>query len=70
MVGAPDHAVQHFNFHKILNIYSIEPAVVIQTKDTVSDIVDGMGGMQDEWLADSAMERVAFYEKLKRDHDT
>lgn len=70
MNGVPDHAVQHFNHHKILNIYSIEPAVVIQTKDTVSDIVDGTGGAQDEWLADSTMERVALYEKLKRVHDT
>ena len=70
MNGVPDHAMQHFNFHKILNVYSIEPAVVIQTKGTVSDIVDGTGGAQDEWLTDSAMERVAFYEKLKRVHDT
>ncbi|KAF8707596.1 hypothetical protein RHS03_04228, partial [Rhizoctonia solani] len=61
-----DHAVQHFNHHKILNIYSVEPAVVIQTKDTVSDIVDGTGGSQTEWLADSALQRVAYYEKLLR----
>ncbi|CAE6429323.1 unnamed protein product [Rhizoctonia solani] len=61
-----DHAVQHFNHHKILNIYSVEPAVVIQTKDTVSDIVDGTGGAQTEWLADSALQRVAYYEKLRR----
>ncbi|KAF8761899.1 hypothetical protein RHS01_01025 [Rhizoctonia solani] len=60
-----DHAVQHFNHHKILNIYSVEPAVVIQTKDTVSDIVDGTGGST-EWLADSALQRVAYYEKLLR----
>ncbi|KAG9104423.1 hypothetical protein FRC06_002658 [Ceratobasidium sp. 370] len=60
-----DHAFQHFNWHKILNVYSIEPAVVIQTKDTLSDIVSGTGGEQDEWLADSAMARVAYYEKLK-----
>ncbi|KDN39557.1 hypothetical protein RSAG8_08713, partial [Rhizoctonia solani AG-8 WAC10335] len=61
-----DHAIQHFNHHKILNIYSVEPAVVIQTKDTVSDIVDGTGGAQTEWLADSALQRVAYYEKLHR----
>jgi hypothetical protein len=46
-------------------VYSIEPAVVIQTKDTISDIVSGTGGSQDEWLVDSAMERLAYYEKLK-----
>ncbi|KAG9127376.1 hypothetical protein FRC07_014540 [Ceratobasidium sp. 392] len=63
-----DHAFQHFNWHKILNVYSVEPAVVIQTKDTLSDIVSGTGGEQDEWLADSAMERVAYYEKLKLSH--
>jgi hypothetical protein len=62
-----DHAIQHFNHHKFLNIYSVEPAVVIQTKDTVSDIVDGTGGKQDEWLVDSALERVAHYEKLHRE---
>ncbi|KAG8691403.1 hypothetical protein FRC09_011634, partial [Ceratobasidium sp. 395] len=46
----------------------VEPPVVIQTKDTLSDIVSGTGGEQDEWLADSAMERVAYYEKLKLAH--
>ncbi|CAE6521977.1 unnamed protein product [Rhizoctonia solani] len=61
-----DHAIQHFNHHKILNIYSVEPAVVIQTKNTVSDIVDGTGGVQTEWLADSALQRVVYLEKLKR----
>ncbi|QRV90908.1 glycosyltransferase family 25 protein [Ceratobasidium sp. AG-Ba] len=62
-----DHAFQHFNWHKILEVYSVEPPVVIQTKDTLSDIVSGTGGKQTEWLADSAMERVAAYEKLQLD---
>ncbi|KAJ1311656.1 hypothetical protein OPQ81_010131 [Rhizoctonia solani] len=64
-----DHAIQHFNHHKILNIYSVEPAVVIQTKDTVSDIVDGTGGAQTEWLADSALQRVAYFQKLQRQRE-
>ncbi|CCO26711.1 hypothetical protein BN14_00742 [Rhizoctonia solani AG-1 IB] len=47
----------------------VEPAVVIQTKDTVSDIVSGTGGAQTEWLADSALQRVAYYEKLRQQRE-
>lgn len=59
-----DGAINHLNFHKLLTLYSVEPPVVVQTRTTLSDIFDGFGSAKDQWLDDSAVDRLAMYDRL------
>lgn len=58
-----DHTFIHLGYHELINIFSVLPAIVLQTKDNPSDIDGGTGGLKTEWLVDSAMERVQLLEK-------
>lgn len=53
-----DHTFIHLGYHELIKIYSVLPAVVLQTKDNPSDIVPGTGGLKTEFLVDSVLERV------------
>jgi len=58
-----DHTFIHLGYHELINIFSVLPAIVLQTKDNPSDIDGGTGGLKTEWLVDSVMERVQLLEK-------
>ncbi|CAE6373792.1 unnamed protein product [Rhizoctonia solani] len=58
-----DHTFIHLGFHELIKIYSVLPAVVLQTKDNPSDIVGGTGGLKTEFLVDSVLERVQMLDK-------
>ncbi|CAE6398845.1 unnamed protein product [Rhizoctonia solani] len=58
-----DHTFIHLGYHELIKIYSVLPAVVLQTKDNPSDIVAGTGGLKTEFLVDSVLERVRLLEK-------
>lgn len=44
-------------------MYSVYPQVVIQAKNTMSDISPGAGSPEDAELVDSALERIALLEE-------
>ncbi|CAE7151322.1 unnamed protein product [Rhizoctonia solani] len=58
-----DHTFIHLGYHELIKIYSVLPAIVLQTKDNPSDIVPGTGGLKTEFLVDSVLERVQLLEK-------
>ncbi|QRV73780.1 glycosyltransferase family 25 protein [Ceratobasidium sp. AG-Ba] len=57
-----DHTFIHLNYHDLTINFSILPTVVLQTKDNPSDVEGGTGGLQTEFLVDSALERVKLLE--------
>ncbi|CAE6528286.1 unnamed protein product [Rhizoctonia solani] len=58
-----DHTFIHLGYHELIKIYSVLPAIVLQTKDNPSDIVGGTGGLKTEFLVDSVLDRVKLLEK-------
>lgn len=55
-----DHAVNHLSMSGRLKVFSVNPPVVIQPKDLASDLVHrGFKPIREQWLSDSALERVA-----------
>jgi hypothetical protein len=62
-----DHTFIHLGYHDLIKIFSVLPAVVLQTKDNPSDIDGGTGGLKTEWLVDSVLERVALLEGKMKD---
>jgi hypothetical protein len=62
-----DHTFIHLGYHDLIKIFSVLPAVVLQTKDNPSDIDGGTGGLKTEWLVDSVLERVALWEAKMKD---
>ncbi|CAE6441309.1 unnamed protein product [Rhizoctonia solani] len=60
-----DHTFIHLGYHELIKIYSVLPAIVLQTKDNPSDIDGGTGGLKTEFLVDSALERVQLLEKQR-----
>ncbi|KAF8757984.1 hypothetical protein RHS01_03521 [Rhizoctonia solani] len=63
-----DHTFIHLGYHELIKIYSVLPAVVLQTKDNPSDIVAGTGGLKTEFLVDSVLERIKMVEKQQDLH--
>ncbi|KAF7971859.1 hypothetical protein HWV62_19804 [Athelia sp. TMB] len=57
-----DHAYTHLKWNGMLNQFSMYPAVVVQSKTTMSDIGDGTGPDEDFFLMDSALARVHAWE--------
>ncbi|CAE6518722.1 unnamed protein product [Rhizoctonia solani] len=58
-----DHTFIHLGNFELIKIYSVLPAVVLQTKDNPSDITAGTGGLKTEFLVDSVLERIKLLEK-------
>lgn len=63
----PDHAYAYLHGEGMLGQFSMYPAVVVQSKRTMSDIGDGTGPQEDFFLMDSALARVRAWEEGQSD---
>lgn len=53
-----DTAIPTFIRMEVLKAFSLDPSIIIQSKDTPSDIQPGIGSLWRGTLADSTMERI------------
>jgi len=57
-----DHGFALLNEWGLIHQFSVYPSIVIQSKATLSDIASGSGAVEDFYLVDSALERIAQWE--------
>lgn len=56
---AAENLMRHLIETQAIESYSITPSLVMQTRDSPSDLVDGTGSTWKESLQDSTLDRVA-----------
>ncbi|GJJ13140.1 hypothetical protein Clacol_007390 [Clathrus columnatus] len=63
---AIDHAINHLSTTGKLKTFTVNPPVIIQPKELYSDLVHpGFVPTREQWLSDSALERVALEKNLR-----
>ncbi|KAJ6498565.1 hypothetical protein C8R47DRAFT_1009721 [Mycena vitilis] len=61
-----DHAYKFLNADPMFRQFSVYPAVVVQSKSSISDIGAGTGPNEDFYLVDSTLSRISAHEKMQQ----